>query len=795
MQAFDSIVMGAFHIAQNTALELKHSELSPEHLLYGLISNQSSFSSRALKKYKKELKSYIEGLPSLSNGVELEQIRPNSQLNKWLVSASSLMAQKGETEVKESDLLGTLSKIDLGISLDLNDLKEQEGDAEQLDFLINLNDLAQAGKLDPVIGRHKEIRSLMEILGRRSKNNPILVGEAGVGKTAIVEGVADLIVKDQVPDLLKGKVIYSLDLGSLMAGTKYRGDFESKLKKMLQFFKDSNGEAILFIDEVHQIVGAGKTEGAMDAANLLKPAMARGEVHTIGATTNKEFQQYILKDMALERRFRPVYVNEPSVEDTIQILAGLKEKFEMHHGIKISDDALLMAAKYSEQYLTDKNQPDKSIDLLDEAASALKLSAEARPNDLVELEAELRSKKTLAQFKKTDTEIDDQINQLEKEIEQKRKVWDEQVVSLKKLSELKNRYDRLKLDLERAEREHLFEEASKIKYSLLPEVEKELSSIQHDWVLAPEHIAQVISRQIDIPVEKILQTKQDNILNLKPFLNKHVFGQEDALEEIAETVQTSFAGLKDDTKPMASFLLLGPTGVGKTETAKSLARFLFHSESNLVRLDMSEYSEKHSVAKLIGSPAGYVGYDDGGVLTEAIRQRPFSVILFDEVEKAHRDFSDILLQILDDGRLTDNKGRVIDFKNTIVLLTSNSKAPEVDFKPEVLGRLDAQLFYRTLPIEIMDRLIDKELNALNSRLEAKNIKIQLSSHFYKTLAERGYSETYGARPLSTTFQKFVIRPLSSMILNGECRPGEFELDYKDGGLKVRELLPNNITGH
>jgi ATP-dependent Clp protease ATP-binding subunit ClpB len=637
--------------------------------------------------------------------------------------------------------------------------------------------MASSGKLDPVIGRSKEIRAVMEILGRRNKNNPVLVGPAGVGKTAIIEGLAEQMVKGQVPDVLKGKTVYSLEMGSLMAGTKYRGDFEERIQNLLKFIKGQNGQAVLFIDEIHQLIGAGRTDGAMDAANLLKPALARGELHCIGATTEDEFQKYILKDPALERRFRPVPVHEPSKEDAVEILMGVRDKLEAHHGIKISDEAVYGAVFLSDQYITDKNLPDKAIDLLDEAASSIKLSAEAMPAKLVELEAELRSKKVLAQIEKENKNLQTEIDSLQAKFNEEKKIWEKEVAQLKNVSEVKNKIDRLKFDLETAERTQNYEEASKIKYMLLPEAQKQLEQFQHDWVMSQKHVAQVISRQTGVPVEKIMKTKQEHILKLEDFLKKKVFGQPEPLREISECLIASHAGLTAENRPLGSFLLMGPTGVGKTETAKALSEFFFDSQDNMVRLDMSEFSEKHSVAKLIGAPAGYVGYDDGGVLTEAVRRRPYSVILFDEIEKAHPDFADIMLQILDDGRLTDNKGRTVSFKNTVILMTTNSKNPEMDFKPEVLGRLDAKLQYRSLDNSIMRQLIDKELTKLNERLKGKKLEIKLDSSAYKTLTEQGYDPVYGARPLNATFNRLVTRPLSRMILEDKLPQGEVKLSW------------------
>ena len=764
MKNFDSIVTGAIEIAQTEALNRKHPEIYPEHLVLGLIRNPQSYCSRALKKEAKNLEKLLGELPTVKGDINLENIRPSTKLSTWLTYASSHATQNGKEEVCEKDLLRFLPKILPDFQIDFEKFNNPDEEQEVPTFLVNLNELAEQNKLDPVIGRSKEIRAVMEILGRRGKNNPVLVGPAGVGKTAIVEGLADAIVKNKVPDILKDKTVYSLDMGALMAGTKFRGEFEERLQGLIKFLKEKSGEAILFIDEMHQLVGAGKTDGAMDAANLLKPALARGELNCIGATTFDEYQKYILGDSALDRRFRSVPVHEPSKEDAVEIMMGLKDKLEAHHGIKILDEAIFSSVFLSTQYITDKNLPDKSIDLLDEAASALKLSAEAMPASLVELEGEIRSKKIYAQMEDKNESLKDEIKELEADFKMKKEKWEEEILSVKKVSELKHELDRYKFDLEQAERNADFESASKLKYSLIPEIEGKLSEVSHDWTLKTKHIAQVISRQTGIPVEKILKDKQDNILKLEDFLKEKVLGQDEVLKEIAETILTSHAGLKDESKPLASFMLKGPSGVGKTETAKTLSEFLFDSTDNLIRFDMSEFSEKHSVSKLIGAPAGYIGYDEGGVLTEAIRRKPYSVILFDEIEKAHHDFSDILLQILDDGRLTDNKGRTVNFKNTIILLTTNSISPESDFKPEVLGRLDGVLEYHSLGKEVIYSLIDKQLELLNGRLKDKNFDVVLGKEMVETLAERGHDERYGARPLAGVFNKLVIRPLSRKLL-------------------------------
>jgi ATP-dependent Clp protease ATP-binding subunit ClpB len=776
MNKFDSITEGSIAIAQGEALKRKNTEIFPVHLIFGLINNPQSFSSRSLKKYKKDLEKLIDQLPTVKTKVEMDQLRASSKLSEWLTYASSHAIQNGSQEIRERDLLKYMQQIVPEFKIDYNSLSAENAEdvEEKPSFLINLNELAESGKLDPVIGRSKEIRAVMEILGRRGKNNPVLVGPAGVGKTAIVEGLADAIVKGKVPDVLEGKIVYSLDLGQLMAGTKYRGEFEERLQGLLKFIKAQNGQSILFIDELHQLVGAGRTDGAMDAANLLKPALARGELHCIGATTPEEYQKYILNDSALDRRFRSVPVDEPSQEDAIEILMGIRDKMEIHHGIKISDDAIYNAVFLSSQYITDKNLPDKAIDLIDEASSALKLSAEAMPANLVELEAEIRTKKIFSKSQAKNAEIEKEIKDLEAQFSTEKAKWEKEVLALKQAAEMKHSLERAKFELDQAQRNQDYEAASKLKYSVIPELEQKISSAEYNWVLSTKDVAAVISRQKGIPIEKILKSKQENILGLEEFLKGRVYGQDKAIHEIAEVLVTAHAGLSDPSRPLGSFLLKGPSGVGKTETAKALAEFLFGTQENLVRFDLSEFSEKHSVSKLIGAPAGYVGYEEGGVLTEAIRRKPYAVILFDEVEKAHHDFSDILLQILDDGRLTDNKGRTIDFKNTIIMITTNSKNLEGDFKPEVLGRLDSILTYNELDQSIMKNLIDKQVKLLNHRLESKNLHVDLGEEVYKEIAKRGYDPRFGARPLQSVFGQYITRPLSRKILAGELQPGSVE---------------------
>jgi ATP-dependent Clp protease ATP-binding subunit ClpB len=781
MHNFDEIARGALDLAQSELLKRKNTELHPEHLLWGLVSHPKAHFAKAFKNEKSKIAKLLEGLPTTTGPVSLENVRANARFSEWVTYASSDAIQNGKDQIGERELVKFIPKIFPKLEIDFNKLSEQntEGQEEAPKFLVNFNELAAQGKLDPVIGREKEIRSVMEILGRRGKNNPILVGPAGVGKTAIVEGLAEAIYKGSVPDVLKDKQVYSLDLGALMAGTKYRGEFEERMQALLKFVKDQAGQAILFIDEIHQLVGAGRTDGAMDAANLLKPALARGELHCIGATTEDEYQKYILGDAALARRFRSVSVREPSVEDAIEIMMGVKEKFEMHHGIKISDEAIYHSVILSNQYMPDKNLPDKCIDLIDEASSAMKLAAEAMPAHLVEMESEIRNKLILSKVEKDNADILKDVEELKKTFETEKAKWEKEVLAVKRLSELQGQIDRFKFEMEEAERRQDYNRAGELKYAVIPKLQKQLEDSGNQWVLGKKDIAQVISRHTGIPIEKILMSKQEKILELSDYLKNRVLGQEEAVDEIAGVLVASHAGLSDETRPLGSFLLLGPSGVGKTETAKAITQFLFNSERNLIRIDLSEFSEKHSVAKLIGAPAGYVGYDDGGVLTEAVRRNPYSVILFDEFEKAHEDFGDILLQILDDGRLTDNKGRTINFKNTIVLLTSNAKDYRNQFKPEVLGRLDCVLNFKHLGKEVHKKLIQRQVDVLNQRLHSKDLVITLDDQLVGELLERGFDDQYGARPLQSVFQKMVTVPLSKLLLAGKLPQGQILGQYRE----------------
>ena len=786
MHKANDVVTGSMEIAYSEAIKRHNTEVSAAHLLLGLLLNPATRTAKILTHEKSNIIGTIEKLARSTTPITVNDLRPSADFSKWTTLASSHAVQQGR-EIQEKDLVRHIHDIFPKLIFDQENFVAEDETLEAPEFLINLGELANLGKLDPVIGRTKEIRSVMEILGRRAKNNPVLVGPAGVGKTAIVEGLALAIHKNQVPDVLKGRVVYSLELGSLMAGTKFRGEFEERIQKLLAFIKEKSGEAILFIDEIHQLVGAGRTDGAMDAANLLKPALARGDLHCIGATTADEYQKYILGDSALDRRFRSVSVDEPSKEDAVEIVMGLKEKLEIHHGIKIADEAIISSVFLSDQYITDKNLPDKAIDLIDESASALKLSAESMPAHLMELAGEIRSQKINAQVKGNTKDSKRDIKIFEEKFNREKKLWEEKVFAIKQVSELKNKLDHLKFDLEQAEMQGAYEKAGKIKYAQIPEIENQLSSCDHDWILGSREVAMVIERQTGIPVDKILKSKQDHILEIENHLNQNVYGQKQAIHEIAETLITSHAGLADESRPLGSFLLLGPSGVGKTETAKTIAKFLFNSDKSLIRLDLSEYSEKHSVAKLIGAPAGYVGYEEGGVLTEAVRRKPYSVILFDEIEKAHPEFGNIALQILDDGRLTDNKGRVIDFKNTILIFTSNSPDIEKDFRPELLGRIDGILHYQNLDKGVMTNIIDKQLAQLNEKLTQQKLAITLHQDIYHTLAETGYSETYGARPLHSVFNNLIMRPLSRQLLLGVLPEGNVICELLNGDIHFRGI--------
>lgn len=676
---------------------------------------------------------------------------------------------------------------------------------------------ARNGKIDPVIGRDEEIRSITRILTRRTKNNPVLIGEPGVGKTAIVEGLALRIVKGDVPSSLKNKTIWELDLASLISGAKYRGEFEERLEKVLKKVKESNGEIIMFIDEVHMIVGTGRTDGAMDTSNILKPMLARGDIHLIGATTLKEYREYIEKDGALERRFQKVLVKEPTVEDTITILRGIKDKYEIHHGVEIKDSAIIAAATMSNRYITDRYLPDKAIDLIDEAASTIKVQMDSVPIELdnlhheimkleIEKEALKKEKDEISLNRKK--EIEDKLTTLKEKEEKLESSWNEEKNITKEINDKKEEINKKKFELEQAESNYDLEKAAILKHGTIPTLEKELENLNKknsnkilSNVVTPDDIAKVISKWTNIEVSKLQESDRERLLKLKERLEKRVIGQDEAITLVADAIIKSRSGIKDPKRPIASFMFLGPTGVGKTEVARSLAYELFDDETHMIRIDMSEYMEKFSVSRLIGSPPGYVGYEEGGQLTEAVRRNPYSIVLFDEVEKAHPEVLNLLLQILDDGRCTDSNGRTVDFKNTIIIMTSNLGSNEIlsnnsdkvmdeirkVFKPEFINRIDEIIVFNTLSKENIYKILNKIITEIEERLKNINVKLYLSEKAKEELVERGYDITFGARPLKRTVSREIETLLSHAILEEKVKPNtKVLIDYSNNEFVIKE---------
>ena len=863
MEKFTKRSLEAIREAQQVAIEHQNMQIDQQHLLYALTAQQEGLipqlftalniePQRVLSACERE----IERIPKVSGpGRDPEKVYISQSVDAALNEAEKQAEHMKDEYVSVEHIVlalmekpnGVLKRLfsELGLTRDafLKQLQAVRGNARVTSdqpedtydalkkFGTDLTDLARKQKLDPVIGRDAEIRNVIRILSRKSKNNPVLIGEPGVGKTAIAEGLAQRIVRGDVPTSLKDRTLFSLDMGSLIAGAKYRGEFEERLKAVLEEVRKSEGRIILFIDELHNIVGAGKTEGSMDAGNLLKPMLARGELHCVGATTLDEYRKYVEKDPALERRFQPVMVNEPTVEDTVAILRGLKERYEVFHGVKITDQALIAAAKLSDRYISDRFLPDKAIDLVDEACAMIRTEIDSMPQEMddiarqiieKEIEEAALSNDTEARSKEKLAKVQEELADMRDKFKAMKAKWELEKQDIGKVQKLREEIEQCNADIELAQREYDLNKAAELQYGRLPQLQKELEAEEKKAEAAQgknkllrdkvtdEEIARIVSRWTGIPVSKLVEGEREKLLRLPSILHQRVVGQDEAVEKVSEAILRSRAGIQDPNRPIGSFLFLGPTGVGKTELAKTLAQALFDDEKNLVRIDMTEYMEKHSVSRLVGAPPGYVGYEEGGQLTEAVRRKPYSVILFDEVEKAHPDVFNILLQVLDDGRITDSQGRTVDFKNTIIILTSNLGSNVIlegigpdgklsdeargevngllkrQFRPEFLNRLDEIVFYTPLTKAQIEKIADLTLDALNRRLAERGVTVRLTDEAKAYVVENGYDPVYGARPLKRFIQRAVETPVARTLIAEDVPEGStLEVYPKDEALAVR----------